>query len=437
MTQTPVTLIVGAGLTGLAAGIALARQGVPCLLAERESAVGGMARSLTMDGVTFDMGPHVIFPDATPAGRLVGEALGRVETVSRPFAFSVFAQGRHWKFPNHFDALTYPWRDMLDLAATLLRRPSGPLLSARDELRARTGPRLYDRLFRETLGKKTGTDPTAVHRHWLMRPDRTATNTLEPPPSRSTAAVVRAALKRLRREYVYPAAGFGALPDALHALYAEAGGRTLLDCGDIALTASAGAVTAATLDGTTMPVSRVVWTGPLDQLGRALGQPMACPDFADILLVFLTCEQDRLQPRPFVYTYHPDPAVAFNRVSYPANQRPLPDREGVCLEITVAPDATDHACEHLAEQAVADSASLGLYPAHALRVVRTLRLRRGLPLYPLGYEETLRSAYAPVRAMTNVLSVGRQGGWFFCMSPQAVAQGLKAAARITGEEKTP
>ena len=34
MAETLPTLIVGAGLAGLAAGVALARRGVPCLLAE-------------------------------------------------------------------------------------------------------------------------------------------------------------------------------------------------------------------------------------------------------------------------------------------------------------------------------------------------------------------------------------------------------------------
>jgi len=429
MAENIPTIIVGAGLAGLAAGVALARRGVPCLLAEAAPEVGGMARSVVLDGVTFDLGPHVAFPDDTPAGRLVGEALARVRTVSRPFAFSVFAEGRHWKFPNHFDWLRYPWSCKLDVARALLSRP-GPLLSAEDELRARTGPRLYDLLFRETLRKKAGMDPALVHRHWLMRPDRTADNRLEPPPARSRAGVVRAALARLRRRCVYPEQGFGALPEELHRMYREAGGQTVTECGQIAFEISGDAVAAATIRGERVPVADVIWTAPQDQLGEALARPVETLPGADILLALATWSQARQVPRPFVYTYHPDPALAFNRVSHPAALLPdaPPDREGLCLEMTVAPDATDAACAGLAERAVADAGRLGLHAPARLRELRTVRLRRALPVYPLDYEARLERAFAPVRALRNLVAVGRPGGWFFCMSPEAVGQGLKAAA---------
>lgn len=429
MAKTLPTLIVGAGLAGLAAGVTLARQGIPCLLAEAEPEVGGMARSLAVDHVTFDLGPHVAFPDATPAGRLIGEALSRTPTVSHPFAFSVFAEGRHWRFPNHFEWLSYPWRYKLDAARTLLSRP-GRIESAEDELRARTGPRLYDLLFRETLHKKANTDPALVHCHWLMRPDRTADNRLEAPPGSKRAGVIRAALSRLRRRYVYPDRGFGALPLELHQMYREAGGKTVTECGPVTLETSDNAVVAATVRGERTPVADVIWTAPPNRLGQALGLALDELPCADILLVLATWECRRPEQRPFIYTYHPDPALVFNRVSYPAALLPEAhtDREGLCLEVSVEPDSPDATCAGLAERAVADVGRLGLHDPARLRAMRTVRLRRALPVYPLDYAARLESAYAPVRAVRNLSAVGRQGGWFFCMSPEAVGQGLKAAA---------
>lgn len=431
MAETLPTLIVGAGLAGLAAGVALARRGAPCLLAEAESEVGGMARSVTVDDVVFDLGPHVAFPDASPAGRLIGEALSRTRTVSRAFAFSVFALGRHWRFPNHFDWARYPWRCKLDAARTLISRP-GQIESAEDELRARTGPRIYDLLFRETLRKKAGADPALVHRHWLMRPDRTADNRLEPPPVRSRKGVIRAALSRLRRRYVYPEQGFGALATELHRMYREAGGRTVTECGPITLETSGDAVTAAAIRGERVPVADVIWTAPQGRLCEILGHPAQPLPGMDVLLVLATWDCRRPELRPFVYTYHPDPALAFNRVSYPGSVLPdaHADREGLCLEITVSPDATDDDCAELARRAVADAGRLGLHDPARLRAMRTIRLRRALPVYPLDYEARLDAAFAPVRAVRNLTAAGRLGGWFFCMSPEAAGQGLKAAAEV-------
>lgn len=121
--------------------------------------------------------------------------------------------------------------------------------------------------------------------------------------------------------------------------------------------------------------------------------------------------------------------LARARVSYPSALLPdaHADREGLCLEITVQPDATDSACAALAKQAVEDVGRLGLHDPARLRAVRTVRLRQALPIYPLDYATRLESAFAPVRALHNLRAVGRGGGWFFCMSTEAVGQGIKAA----------
>ncbi len=54
------TIVIGAGLGGLSAAIALASRGVSVTVCEAKATLGGLAQSLEADGVTFDGGPYIL-----------------------------------------------------------------------------------------------------------------------------------------------------------------------------------------------------------------------------------------------------------------------------------------------------------------------------------------------------------------------------------------
>ena len=51
-------LVIGAGITGLAAAWKLAESGVSVTVIEKENFVGGLAATIDWDGWKFDFGPH-------------------------------------------------------------------------------------------------------------------------------------------------------------------------------------------------------------------------------------------------------------------------------------------------------------------------------------------------------------------------------------------
>jgi protoporphyrinogen oxidase len=61
-------LVIGAGYTGLAAGIELAEHNAKFTIVEKQAAVGGLSRSFFVGRTLFELGPHVYFdkdPDVT------------------------------------------------------------------------------------------------------------------------------------------------------------------------------------------------------------------------------------------------------------------------------------------------------------------------------------------------------------------------------------
>ncbi|MHC1791183.1 FAD-dependent oxidoreductase [Solidesulfovibrio sp.] len=438
---TPPIVIVGGGVAGLTCAVRLAEAGRPCLLLERAPEVGGLLRSVVLDGVVFDLGPHVLFLDAPGAGEaFLRQTLAGQPLIRHAFAFAVAAGGRMWKFPNHFDFFRYPWRYKREaLGAALARRGAPPPepISAELELSEKCGPGLYALLFRDLFAKKALTSPAELHHHWLARVDRTVANEKEPFVRRGKAAAVLAALSRLRQRYWYPVGGLGDVPALLRKRFEAAGGRIETGVEKITLQRENGRITAVVADGRTTAAAAVVWTAPLNDLSTALGVAAEPLPTVTMRMVLLTYARTQRVHRPFVYTYHPDPAMQANRIYYPESiyrERGPADREGLCLEINLEDAAEPE--ETTRSRAVADVARLGLYPATALRAAQVVTLPAAMPVYPLDYEARLEAAVAPVRAIANLHAVGRQGGFYFCLTPAAAAQGLKMADHLLGVQKT-
>lgn len=432
------TLIVGAGATGLTAGLLLQRGGRNCLIVEKDEAVGGLLRSFVQDEVVFDLGPHVLFLDNPgPAEALAREMLAGREIIRRPFAYAIVAGGREWRFPNHLDVFSYPPAYQREILAALLKRRSGPPpepIPASLELAEKCGPSLYNLLFRDLFFKKTLLPPDQLHHHWLLRVDRTARNEKEPFVPRGKLAALAGAIRRLRQTYAYPRGGLEVLPRALHEAYQAAGGQTVTGCRDLSLVRQDGRITAATVAGRTVDVNEVVFTAPLATLLDLLGSQAPRPLSVDMRILFLTYDLPGQPPkRPYVYTYHPEPEYVFNRIYYPRSifrELSPPGREGLCLECNVSEAIARMSDRELIERAAADVERLGLYPRRSLRTQGLVALPKAMPVYGLDYEAVLDRALRDVRAVANLHAVGRQGGSYFCLTPGALSQGQKIAAHL-------
>jgi len=92
-------VILGAGLTGLTIGYLLKNKAINIQIIEKETTPGGLMRSQTQDGFTFDYGgSHVIFSKDTQALSFILEILGK-NKLNKKRKSAILYKERYIKYP--------------------------------------------------------------------------------------------------------------------------------------------------------------------------------------------------------------------------------------------------------------------------------------------------------------------------------------------------
>jgi protoporphyrinogen oxidase len=440
-TEGDVTLIVGAGMTGLTAATLLVEKGQKCLLIEKELAIGGACRSYFLDDIVFDMGPHIFLFNGQPAEKFMMELLRGEKIIKRRFRCAIQSKGRLWKFPvSIIDVMMYPWQYKKEMIAGFLKKkpfaPTGNLkgaISVEDEIIDKVGPAYYHDIFEKMLAAKTILTGNKLHMDWITRVDRNIKNRKEPFITLSRTDIVRKFLHGFFEGYYYPYDGFHLLANKLHNRYQKSGGETILECGPVNFEKNEERIVSATVKGLTYLVKQVIWTGSVNALNHAL--KVRAPEIRYIksILVFLTYDRPKPVKRPYVYVYYSQEDILFNRVYYPYSiyrEQSPPYKEGICLELNYFDEFDKWCDEEIVRRTVVDADKIGLFKCADLRYSHVVRLGESIPVYELDYEAKMQKAFRDVHIYNNLYSVGRQGGYFFCLSPAAVKQGMKAAEYI-------
>ena len=94
----PPVVILGGGPAGLSAAYELSGQGVRSLVLEKESSVGGLARSLQHQGYLFDIGGHRFFTKVPIIEQMWRDVLGE-DLLTRPRLSRVYFRSKFFQYP--------------------------------------------------------------------------------------------------------------------------------------------------------------------------------------------------------------------------------------------------------------------------------------------------------------------------------------------------
>lgn len=415
-------LILGAGPAGIGAGLAL---GDAAIVLEGSPDLGGLCRTIELDGAVFDWGGHSFHTHHAAIRDLV---FGALEMYEQTRDARCYFQGEliPYPFQKHFQQLRDPIL-RAECAAGLQTAPGGKDATHLEEyFEQRFGPGIARHFLLPYNRKLWGPELSQLAVDWVQERVAQPADSEPPAPARQ-----RTPLQGDSR-VAYPArGGFGEVFRAL------AGRLSHLQLAQTVMAIHPLRRQLVTARGDVFVWSRIVSTLPIPKLLRLLTDvPAAIHEAASRLralplaLVLIVVGHPVDTPIQRVYnagSESPAHKIALNHNSSPF-LRSLP-QHGILAEVSLTSGKLDQA--RLVQQVVQSLQRMGLI--RGPEVVRTAQVR----LVPLGYPLPTPERGAVVQrikawlAHRGIDSIGRFGEWAYINSDEALHRGLCAGEALS------
>jgi protoporphyrinogen oxidase len=431
-------VILGGGLAGMTAAYTLRLAGEDWWqLYERESRLGGLARSVAIDGYLFDYGPHILFTIDPEIEALVRDLLGDNFHAQERQAFIYHHSCRRYtRFPfqAHLFGLPVPMvRDCLvGLVAAAQQQARGDFRPANYEqwMRGLFGDGIAEQLMIPYARKLWTVEPSEMEFSWIGRRV----------PTPDFARIIAGALTDdvtqvgATASFWYPRrGGIEPLPRAL-------GQR--LDAANIHLD--------STVERIEMPGKRLVFAGgevvPFDRLVLSLplsGLPKlfsglppaveaACQRlrYQGIYCVNLGIDRPDVSDKHWVYFY--EDLFPFHRLSFPATFSPdtvPPGKSSIATEVAFSRARPLDRETAVARTLAALRAAEILSPDDRVELVHTEEIEPAYIIYDLDHQRNVGIIRAWLREH-GIWNVGRFGEWQYFNMDHSMRSGKTAAEEI-------
>ena len=418
-------IIIGAGLSGLSAAYHLGRD---YRILERDREVGGLSRSVTVKGYTFDLAPHIFFTGSQYVNSLVNELLNGDLVRQRRRAY-IYLQGTYVEYPFEVNLHGLP-QEIIDECIE----------------GARHRPNFQPKNFMEWI---TATMGEGVAKHYMvpynekiwkypleqMNIDWVAGRV----PAPSVEEMVKGAQSRGEREYgpnayfLYPRiGGIGAIPKALSTRI-----KNISLNSDVSEIHTKGkrleVIYAINGEPKRQEAERVLSSVPLPEIVKMIKTAPEDVVKAAETLVYnsLACFNigvDRAAISDKHWLYFPEKEYIFNRISFPMNlsSETVPKgKSSVVVEVTYRGEKPD------AEE-TKEEVRQGLVHAEILRdddnleVFDVLDFKYAYVVYDLNHQRNVNLIQMYLKSV-GVSSMGRFGEWGYLNMDKAILSGKSAA----------
>ena len=167
------TLVLGAGPAGLTAAYLLGRPGRRVVVLEADRQVGGLAKTVEIDGYRFDLGGHRFFTKCDEVEALWNEIMGD-EFLLRPRMSRIYWNGKFLDYPLRGPDVIRKLGpvELTRCVASYLKAAMPPKRreeSLEDWVSNRFGRRLFELFFKSYTEKVWGVPTTEIRAEWAAQ----------------------------------------------------------------------------------------------------------------------------------------------------------------------------------------------------------------------------------------------------------------------------
>jgi protoporphyrinogen oxidase len=442
-------LILGGGLTGLAAGYVLSNAGLSVAVFEHDHTVGGISKTIEHRGFRFDIGPHRFFTKDPRLEAFVKDLMGD-ELITVPRKTKIFIRGKYFDYPLEpvnavfgmglFTTLKILGDYGLERIKRLFREPE--LISLEDWVVANFGRTLFDIYFKEYSEKVWGIPCSAISAEWVAR--RIKGLSLSSAVANAFFKIKGKDIPSLVDEFLYPRLGIGRLSDKLAegiqrsgAVYTNLGVERISRTGF-----TVDSITVRDRDGSRIyGGAEFISSIPITKLITMLDPPPPAEILAAASslkfrdLVTVTVMIDRPRVTDLTWIYIPEKNIPIGRLHEPTNWSKKMAPEGKTLLVTeffsFQGDAIwNSSDDDLTRIAVECLERLGYIKGNEVLESVVLRVPQAYPLFEIGYEKNLDVMYDYLAQFTNLHIAGRAGMFKYYNMDHAIDSGMKTADKI-------
>ena len=442
-------VILGGGLTGLSAAYVLSKAGNRVEVFERDSAVGGLSKTVVQDGFRFDLGGHRFFTKDKRLDCFVRDLMeGELVSVARKS--KIYMRNRYFDYPlkplNALFGFGLPttMKILGDYGIERLKgiMSEGISASLEDWVVKNFGRTLFDIYFKEYSEKVWGIECRRISAEWVAT--RISGLSMAKAIKNALFSMNGKDIPTLVDRFLYPRLGIGRISDRLREeIERNNNVSTGVDVKHIHH------------DGSTVKSIEVKSDDQLDLIHGdeiissipitnlvAMLRPLPPEDilkaasrlrFRDLVVVAIMVNRPRVTDQTWIYV--PEQKIPFGRIHEPTNwsEKMAPEEKTILVTefFSFAGDTLwNESDERLAEVSAENLKQLGFIKKHEVIGSAVVRVPRAYPLFEVGYEGLCDTLYGYLSRFRNLHLAGRSGMFKYYNMDHAIESGITTAQKI-------